>query len=193
MGRKAIDMDGRRFGRLEVIDRAGLVSRSATWNCKCDCGVELVVFGLNLRSGDTQSCGCLHSEMTSARSLKHGHIGGSTRKKRRTTKTYRCWSNMINRCRNPNAERWLDYGGRGIQVCEQWQDFRQFLEDMGEAPVGLTIERKNNDGNYEPNNCKWATYREQRANQRPNGSSLRPRHSNVPPKTAGARRGQARS
>src|SRR5579859_7426474 len=165
MPRRAIDMSGQRCGRVVVLSREGLVSGCATWRCVCDCGTVFVAFGGNLRKGDTTSCGCYRADITSARSLKHGHLVGSTSGKRVTTKTYRCWANMMNRCRNPNADRWLDYGGRGITVCERWTAFENFLADMGEAPAGLTIERRDNDKGYEPGNCYWATYAEQNHNR----------------------------
>ena len=95
--------------------------------------------------------------------FKHGHISDG-----KPTKTYRAWRNMRNRCNNPNFKQRKDYAGRGITVCERWNSFENFLEDMGECPEGLTLERKNNDEGYCKNNCKWATYKEQLNNQRSN-------------------------
>lgn len=173
MPRTAIDMARLRFGRMRVISRAGSISKAASWECKCDCGAKFIAIGSNIRRGDTTSCGCFRSEVTSTRSLKHGHMAGSTRTKRLTTKTYRCWANMLNRCRNSNSDRWLYYGGRGISVCARWHIFENFLSDMGAAPPGLTIERKDNDKGYEPGNCVWATYSEQNKNRRPFGQGRR--------------------
>ena len=93
---------------------------------------------------------------------RHGHDPHG-----KPSKTYQCWRKMRTRCENPNATRYADYGGRGITVCERWHDFAGFLADMGEQPPGLTLDRKDNDGNYEPGNCRWATRAEQNRNQRP--------------------------
>lgn len=165
-GRKAINIKGQRFGRLIVLRRDGSSSNSATWLCKCDCGKRFIAFGGNIRKGDTTSCGCFRSEVTSARSIQHGHLIGSTKENRKTTKTYRAWSNMLSRCRNPNVKRYPDYGGRGIKVCQRWLKFKNFLADMGVAPLKLTLERKDNSKGYNKRNCVWATYSTQNKNRR---------------------------
>lgn len=168
MPRIAKDITGKRFGRILVLARSGLVSGAATWNCRCDCGNNFIAQGGNLRKGDTRSCGCLRNETTRKRSLKHGHIikiGG----RRTASRTYRCWTNMISRCENKNVPAWRHYGGRGITVCKRWRSsFVAFLKDMGESPDGLTIERKNNSKGYSKLNCVWATYTEQNNNRRTN-------------------------
>lgn len=156
------DLAGQRFGRLVVLardhDRAG---SGAYWHCRCDCGGEKSVRSYALRTGATQSCGCLKREGIIARSTKHGLL---TRKGR--SPTYNTWLNMIRRCTKTDDPRYPDWGGRGITVCERWLDYPAFLADMGERPPGMSIERINNDHGYEPGNCRWETYARQQRNTR---------------------------
>lgn len=161
---KMIDMTGRVYGRLTIIERDASVSDSASWKCVCSCGTVVTVWGSSLRKGFTQSCGCLHKERTAEATTTHGHTSGGI-----WTPTYRSWASMIMRCFDPRQKSYADYGGRGITVCERWRSsFENFLADMGERPKGKTLDRfPNNDGNYEPGNCRWATPKQQTMNRRP--------------------------
>lgn len=151
------DMTGKAFGRLTVLSRNGSTAGgNAKWLCRCSCGGETTCTSENLRSGKAQSCGCLRAEQHRARFETHGKTG---------TATFRVWTAMLSRCSNPNNDSYPRYGARGIKVCERWASFENFLEDMGKRPEGLSIERENNDGNYEPGNCKWATATEQSNNR----------------------------
>lgn len=157
---RMIDLIGKTFGRLTVVrDTGKRYVKHPIWECVCDCGRLTLVTGQNLRRGITQSCGCLAKENLRNRSFRHGGYG---------SREYRAWGHMWTRCTNPNSPRYKSYGGRGISVCPQWKDFSVFLNDMGKCPTGLTLERKNVNGNYCPENCMWADWEQQFANRQYN-------------------------
>lgn len=149
---------GERYGRWLII---GIFEQpehgSVMCLCRCDCGSERKVAFQHLRRGESKQC----VECGRKAVIKHGHTA-----KGNTSSTYDAWHTMIQRCQNPNNGGYHRYGGRGITVCSRWNDFRAFLLDMGEKPKGLTLERKDNDKGYEPENCKWATREEQCVNKR---------------------------
>lgn len=167
-----LDLRGQRFGRLLVLDKAPNVTKNGrsytAWLCKCDCGTEKIVRTNTLRQGGTQSCGCLAREVHSKAirkaiqsTIKHGDFG---------TPLYRVWAAMKRRCNNPNAKYYELYGGRGIQVCNEWLDYLPFKKwsiDNG-YKKGLSIDQINCDGNYCPENCRWVTMQEQQRNRRNN-------------------------
>lgn len=160
---KVVDRTGQTFGRLTVIRRAEerkAGRRGVVWECQCACGavVNVAAERLGVR---TRSCGCLHREMAGDRTRTHGDSKSAE---------HRTWSGMITRCENPNREKFRDYGGRGIRVCERWRGangYQNFLADMGRRPSPRhSIDRIDVDGNYEPGNCRWATPSEQARNTR---------------------------
>jgi hypothetical protein len=169
---KFIDLTGKRFSRLVVVKKDRKSGGKFYWFCKCDCGINAIVSGSNLKTGHTKSCGCFQIEEQSKRitetNLKHGHNCIKTNGK--PSPTYNSWQAMFNRCYNPKHISYNNYGARGITVWKRWNSFINFLADMGERPDGKTLDRINVNGNYDLFNCKWSTLSEQQRNRRDNSN-----------------------
>jgi hypothetical protein len=159
------DLGGQVFGRWTVLAIHPKLCRSSSgyyyfglWTCVCACGTRRLVRGDGLREGRSTNCGCVRREKLRKLATTHGMTG---------TRAYYCWQDILQRCFNPRDAWYHCYGARGITVCDEWLSFENFYADMGDPPDGLSIDRINNDGNYEPGNCRWATRAVQNANRRP--------------------------
>lgn len=147
-----------RFGRLTVVSHFRIGRRKYA-NTICDCGTTKEIREDGLKNGSVVSCGCFRLEQVTKSAWRHG----LSRKPE-----YKVWASMIQRCHNENNAEFKNYGGRGIEVCERWHDFANFIADMGRRPFGMTVERKDNDSSYSPGNCIWASQKTQNANKRHN-------------------------
>lgn len=150
------NLTGQKFQMLTAIEFVARTGNKTMWRFRCDCGTEKVLWGGNVSSGFVKSCGCW--QKTNPARLTHGKT---------STPTFKTWVAMRQRCNNPGNKHYKHYGGRGITICERWDEFENFLSDMGERPVPLTIDRyPDKNGNYEPGNCRWATDVQQTRNRR---------------------------
>ena len=167
----ALNLSGRVFGRLLVVERSTTARRHVHWVCSCECGTTVEVNCSNLVRGNTRSCGCLKIDELLQRRITHGMC---------RSPEYSVWSTMWARCTNPKVRSFKSYGGRGIRVCVEWGSFDNFYADMGPRPFpGAQVDRKDNNGNYSADNCKWSTATQQARNTRAtvrviHGGVLRP-------------------
>ena len=160
---KLVNLIGNRYGRLVILERdqsKPLASggRRVYWICECECGSVISRTGHDLKDGSIKSCGCLNREQAASVKYSHG---------KHNSPTYYSWQAMKSRCENPRNWKYNQYGGRGIKVCDRWRNsFINFMQDMGERPSGYTLDRIDPNGNYEHNNCRWATPKQQANNKR---------------------------
>lgn len=165
----AMELVGKRFGKLTVVERMqNSKAHKTRWLCRCDCGNEVIVVGSNLQSGNTTSCGCLHNELLAESNAKtkitHGHS---------KSRLYTIWTDMKQRCNNPNDRYYKLYGGRGICVCKEWEhDFQAFYNWATSHGYkdSLSIDRIDNEKGYSSDNCRWATAKEHAENRRNGGN-----------------------
>lgn len=147
---------GKVYGKWKIIRYVGIHRKLQKFETECECGTKGEHTAADLRARKSTQCIICHNRKNAEKNIKHGLHG---------SKLYKVWRSMLSRCNNPNTKYYNRYGGRGIQVCKRWLKFENFLQDMGERPEGMTIDRINNDGNYEPSNCRWVSHKENCANR----------------------------
>lgn len=161
---KIRDITGQKFGRLTVLHADGRIRSEVAWVCRCECGAVVRTTKNHMSSGNTQSCGCLAKENSSARAVVHGRYKAPSGSYK--VAAFACWKAILKRCLDEQSEDWPRYGGVGITVCEQWMSFENFLADMGDRPSKKhTVDRIDGTKGYEPGNCRWATRRQQSDNR----------------------------
>lgn len=168
MKRKRADRTGEvhNYLTVEALHAIKHGNGNSIWRCRCRCGKTVIIVDSDFVSGRTKSCGCRGEANRLKAVTKHGAARYKSTNGGRVTKTYTCWLSMKQRCYDPKVRHFRRYGGRGITVCDRWlHSFANFLEDMGEQPPGMEIDRRDNDGIYEPQNCHWVTQKQQASNR----------------------------
>jgi len=162
-GRPIKNIIGQKFNRLLVLEFVEVKNHKSIWKCKCDCGTIKNITGTDLKSGNTKSCGCYLNEVAGTQTITHGQSRNN-----KMTGSYRSWRCMKSRCSNPKNNQYYNYGARGITFCDRWNKYENFLVDMEERPDGYSLERKDPNGNYVPENCCWIPNNLQAKNTRRN-------------------------